>query len=72
MDGASRRGAAARGRRPAQRTKRSAQNGGAEGGRRRVIQLVVSLALFAGVHWPGCVSGSAGGLADGGGGECGF
>lgn len=46
MDGASRRGAAARGRRPAQRTKRSAQNGGAEGERRRLIQLVVSLALF--------------------------
>ena len=46
MDGASRRGAAARGRRPAQRAKRSAQNGGAEGERRRLIQLVVSLALF--------------------------
>lgn len=45
MDGASKR-AAARGRRPAQRARRSAQNGGAEGERRRLIQLVVSLALF--------------------------
>lgn len=45
MDGASKR-AAARGRRPAQRTRRSAQNGGAEGERRRLIQLAVSLALF--------------------------
>lgn len=46
MDGASKRAAAVRGRRPAQRTRRSAQNGGAEGERRRLIQLAVSLALF--------------------------
>lgn len=46
MDGASRRAAAARGRRTAQKARRSAQNSGAEGERRRLIQLVVSLALF--------------------------
>lgn len=46
MDGVSKRAAAARGRRPAQRTRRSAQNGGAEGERRRLIQLAISLALF--------------------------
>ena len=69
MDGASRRGAAARGRRPAQRTKRSAQNGGAEGERRRLIQLVVSLALLLLVY---IGRGVFPAQLDGGGGECGF
>lgn len=46
MDGASKRAAAGRGRRPAQRTRRPAQDGGAEGERRRLIQLAASLILF--------------------------
>ena len=47
MDGASRYVTRSRGRRPAQRTRRRpAQNSGAEGDRRRFIQLVVSLVLF--------------------------
>lgn len=46
MDGASRRTAARGGRRPAQRAKRPAAGNGAEGERRRLIQLAASLALF--------------------------
>ncbi len=46
MEGASRRTSAGRGRRPAQRTKRPAQSGGAEGERRRLFQLAASLMLF--------------------------
>lgn len=47
MDGASRHITASRGRRPAQRARRRpAQDSGMEGDRRRLIQLVVSLALF--------------------------
>ena len=46
MDGTARRRTAGRGRRPVQRTKRSARNAAAEGDRRRLIQLGVSLALF--------------------------
>lgn len=46
MDGASKRAAAVRGRRSAHRTRRPAQNGGAEGERRRLIQLAASLILF--------------------------
>lgn len=46
MDGASRRTVAARRRRPPQRTRRSNQNNGAEGERRRFIQLMASLMLF--------------------------
>lgn len=46
MDGTARRRTTGRGRRPVQRTKRSARNGVAEGDRRRLIQLGVSLALF--------------------------
>lgn len=50
MEGASRRTAVSRGRRPVQRTRRPAQNSGAEGERRRLIQLAVSLALFLMVY----------------------
>lgn len=46
MDGASRRTAAGRRRRSPQRTKRPTQNSGAEGERRRLVQLMASLALF--------------------------
>ena len=47
MDVASRRATANRGRSPAPRTRRrSAQNSGAEGEQRRLVQLAVSLALF--------------------------
>lgn len=46
MDGASRRTAAGRRRRTSQKTRRPAQNGGAEGERRRLIQLTVSVVLF--------------------------
>ena len=46
MDGTSRRTAAGRGRRPARRTKRPAQNSGTEGEQRRLIQLGVSVVLF--------------------------
>lgn len=46
MDGVSRRTTAGRGRRTAQKTRRTAAKGGAEGERRRLIQLLVSLALF--------------------------
>ena len=46
MEGASRRRAVSRGRRPTQRTRRPAKNQDAEGERRRLIQLAASLALF--------------------------
>lgn len=46
MDGASRRTTASMRRRPPQRARRSPQSSGAEGERRRLIQLAVSLALF--------------------------
>ena len=46
MEGASRYRAVNRRRRPAQRTRRPAQNQSAEGERRRMVQLLASLALF--------------------------
>lgn len=50
MEGISRRASANRGRRPAQRTRRPAQSGGAEGERRRLLQLAASLILFLFVY----------------------
>lgn len=55
MEGVSRRRAVSRGRRPAQRTRRPAKNQEAEGERRRLAQLAVSLALFLLVYIGGGV-----------------
>lgn len=51
MDGASRHTAVSRGRKPTQRTRRLAKSGELEGERYRLIQLIVSLALFLLVYF---------------------